>query len=57
MQPPRLQVKDMSYKQTLLSPLPPSKVREQHYMKYDKYGCRIARDKYNEMNTIVAFFD
>ncbi len=47
----------MNYKQTLLSPLPPSRIREQNYMKYDKYGCRIARDKYSEMNTIVAFFD
>ncbi len=58
LQPPRLQVKRMAnYKQTLLSPLPPSRVREQNYMKYDKYGCRIPRDGNNEMNTILAFFD
>ena len=47
----------MNYRQTVLSPLPPSKIREQNYMKYDKYGCRIDRDRCNEMNTIVAFFD
>ncbi len=46
-----------NYKQTLLSPLPASKLREQNYMKYDKYGCRIARGRNNEANTILAFFD
>jgi len=46
-----------NYKQTLLSPLPASRIREQNYMKYDKYGCRIDRGRKNEMNTIVAFFD
>lgn len=58
MQPPRLQVKTMTdYKQTLLSPLPASRIREQNYMKYDKYGCRIDRSRSNEMNTILAFFE
>lgn len=58
LQPPRLQVKNMAnYKQTLLSPLPVSRIREQNYMKYDKYGCRIDRSRNNEMNTILAFFD
>ncbi|WII07467.1 hypothetical protein PED39_07705 [Methanomassiliicoccales archaeon LGM-RCC1] len=46
-----------SYKQTLLSPLPASRIREQNYMKYDKYGCRIDRNRNRELNTIVAFFD
>jgi hypothetical protein len=46
-----------NYKQTLLSPLPASRIREQNYMKYDKYGCRIDRGRNNEMNTILAFFD
>ncbi len=46
-----------NYKQTLLSPLPSSRIREQNYMKYDKYGCRIDRSRNNEMNTILAFFD
>jgi hypothetical protein len=46
-----------NYKQTLLSPLPVSRIREQNYMKYDKYGCRIDRGRNNEMNTILAFFD
>ena len=45
------------YKQTLLCPLPVSRIREQNYMKYDKYGCRIDRSRNNEMNTILAFFD
>ncbi len=58
MQPPRLQVRNMNnYKQTLLCPLPVSRIREQNYMKYDKYGCRIDRSRSNEMNTILAFFD
>ena len=58
LQPPRLQVKNMSYyKQTLLSPVPASRIREQNYMKYDKYGCRIARERNSEANTILAFFD
>ena len=45
------------YKQTLLSPIPASRIREQNYMKYDKYGCRIARERNSEANTILAFFD